>query len=82
MLRGDVNILPIEKSRLKIIVWVNDAKLTFKGYVVSQRHGFGISMRFTEMTNGVREQLQALSRPTRVFAESNREPSEVNLRGN
>jgi hypothetical protein len=50
-------VLP-EKSRLKLMVWVNDTKLTFKGFVVNQRPGFGISIRFTEMSEDTREQLQ------------------------
>ena len=47
-----------EKSRLKLIVWINDTKLAFKGFVVNQRPGFGISVRFTEMSEDTREQLQ------------------------
>ncbi len=52
--------LPPDKGQLKIIVWANAAKLTLHGVVVSRRPGFGISIKFSEMTNDVREQLQRL----------------------
>jgi PilZ domain-containing protein len=54
----EMSTLPPDKSRLKIIVWVNDTKLALQGVVVSRRPGFGISIKFTEMTEEVREQLQ------------------------
>jgi hypothetical protein len=54
----EMSTLPTEKSRLKLIVWANGAKLTFQGFVVSQRSGFGVSIKFTEMTEDTREQLQ------------------------
>lgn len=47
-----------DKSRLKIVVWANDIKLIIPGVVVSRRPGFGISIKFTEMTEEVRQQLQ------------------------
>jgi len=50
-------VLP-EKSRLKLMVWINDGKLTFKGFVVNQRPGFGISIRFTDLSEDTRQQLQ------------------------
>jgi hypothetical protein len=50
--------LPPDKGRLKIVVWANDTKLTMQGVMVSRRPGFGISIRFTEMTEEVRQQLQ------------------------
>jgi hypothetical protein len=53
----EMSTLPEDKSRLKLIVWVNDSKLVVKGIVVSRRPGFGISIRFTEVTEDVREQL-------------------------
>ena len=34
-------------------------KVTIEGIVVSRRPGFGISIRFTEMTEAVREQLRS-----------------------
>jgi hypothetical protein len=54
----EMSALPTAKSRLKLIVWANDTKLTFQGFVVSQRPGFGVSIEFTEMTEDTREQLQ------------------------
>jgi PilZ domain len=52
--------LPPDNGRLKIVVWANDIKLTMQGVVASRRPGFGISIKFTEMTEGVRQQLQRL----------------------
>ncbi len=54
----EMSTLPEDKSRLQLIVWVNDSKLAVKGIVVSRRPGFGISIKFTEMTEEVREQLR------------------------
>jgi hypothetical protein len=65
----EMSTLPTAKSRLKLIVWANEAKLTFQGLVVSQRPGFGVSIRFTEMAEDAREQLQGFIR------------SQVGLRG-
>lgn len=53
----EMSVVPENKTQVKLIVWVNDSKLAIKGIVVSRRPGFGISIRFTEMTAGVREQL-------------------------
>jgi len=53
----EMSTLPEDKSRLKLIVWANDSKLVVKGIVASRRPGFGISIKFTEMTEDVREQL-------------------------
>ena len=53
----EMSTVPENKTQVKLIVWVNDSKLAIKGIVVSRRPGFGISIRFTEMTAGVREQL-------------------------
>jgi hypothetical protein len=50
--------LPPDKGRLKIVVWINDTKLAIQGVVASRRPGFGISIKFTEMTEEVRQQLQ------------------------
>ena len=50
--------LPADKARLKIIVWVGHNKLAMEGVVASRRPGFGISIKFTEMTEEVRQQLQ------------------------
>ena len=47
-----------EGDRLKVVIWANDAKLSFQGVVASRRPGFGISIKFTEMTEEVRGQLQ------------------------
>jgi hypothetical protein len=54
----EMSALPKEKSRLKLIVWVNDSKLAVKGIVVNRRPGFGTSIKFTEMTEEVHEQLR------------------------
>lgn len=50
--------LPPDKGRLKIVVWANDTKLAMQGVVVSRRPGFGISIKFMEVTEEVRQQLQ------------------------
>ena len=50
--------LPPDQARLKIIVWAEDNKLAMQGIVASRRPGFGISIKFTEMTDEVRQQLQ------------------------
>ena len=47
-----------DKARVRIVIWSNDAKLAVHGVVVSRRPGFGISIKFTEMTEEVRQQLQ------------------------
>jgi PilZ domain len=47
-----------EGDRLKVVIWANGAKLSFQGVVASRRPGFGISIKFTEMTEEVRGQLQ------------------------
>ena len=43
---------------MKIVVWADETKLAIQGVVASQRPGFGISIKFTEMTEDVRQQLQ------------------------
>lgn len=53
-----MSTLPEDRSRVKIIVWANDAKLSMQGVVASRRPGFGISIKFTEMAEDVRRQLQ------------------------
>jgi c-di-GMP-binding flagellar brake protein YcgR len=53
-----MSTLTEDKSRLKIIVWANEAKLAMQGVVASRRPGFGISIKFTEMPEDVRGQLQ------------------------
>jgi hypothetical protein len=50
--------LPPDKARLKIILWAADNKLTIQSVIASRRPGFGISIKFTEMTEEVRQQLQ------------------------
>jgi c-di-GMP-binding flagellar brake protein YcgR len=55
--------LPSENGELKIVVWVNEAKLTIQGVIASRRAGFGISIKFTDMTREVREQLQRFIQP-------------------
>ena len=55
----EMSTLPPDKSRLKIVLWANDTKLAIQGVVVSRRPGFGISIKFTEMTDEVRQQLQS-----------------------
>jgi hypothetical protein len=52
--------LPPDKPRLKIIVWADDNKLAMQGVVASRRPGFGISIKFTEMTEDLRQELQRL----------------------
>ena len=55
---AEMPTLPLDKSRLKIVVWANDIKLAIQGAVVSRSPGFGVSIKFTEMTEEVRQQLQ------------------------
>jgi hypothetical protein len=50
--------LPPDKARLKILLWVEHNKLAMQGLVASRRSGFGISIKFTEMTEEMRRQLQ------------------------
>jgi hypothetical protein len=50
--------LPPDKARLKIIVWAADNKLAMEGVVAGRRPGFGITIKFTEMTEEVRQELQ------------------------
>jgi PilZ domain len=50
--------LSADKGRLRIVIWANDIKVTIQGFVVSRRPGFGISIKFTEMTEEVREQIK------------------------
>jgi len=40
------------------MVWANNTKLAMRGIVTSRRPGFGISIKFTEMTEEVRQQLR------------------------
>jgi hypothetical protein len=47
-----------DKARVKIVIWANDTKLTVHGVVVSRRPGFGVSIKFTEVTEEVQGQLQ------------------------
>jgi hypothetical protein len=59
--------LPADNGGLKMVVWANEAKLTLQGVITSRRPGFGISVKFTEMTNEVREQLQRFIQSHSVF---------------
>lgn len=54
----EMHTLPPDESRLKIIAWANDARLVLQGVIASRRPGFGISIKFTEMTEEVRVQLK------------------------
>jgi hypothetical protein len=47
-----------DKARVKIVIWANDTKLTVHGVVVSRRPGFGVSIKFTEVTEEVQGELQ------------------------
>jgi hypothetical protein len=47
-----------DEGRLEIVVWANDIKLVIPGVIASRRPGFGISIKFTETTEEVRQQLQ------------------------
>jgi len=40
------------------MIWVNDSKLAVKGIVVKRRPGFGILVKFTEMTEEAQKQLR------------------------
>ena len=55
--------LPPNEGRLKIVVWANDTKLALHGVVVSRRPGFGISIKFTEMTERYDNSYKALFNP-------------------
>jgi len=52
--------LPLENGGLKMVIWVNETKLTLQGIVAGRRPGFGISIRFTEMTDETRGHLLRL----------------------
>jgi hypothetical protein len=47
-----------DQGRLKIMIWANDTQLAIQGVVAGRRPGFGISIKFTEMTEEARQQLQ------------------------
>lgn len=66
----DMPTLPPESGGLKMVVWVNEAKLTLQGVIVSRRAGFGISIRFTEMTKEVREHLERFIQPHSMMLKS------------
>jgi len=53
-----MSALPKDENRLKLIVWVNDSKVAVKGIVVNRQPGFGVSVKFKEMTEEVQEQLR------------------------
>jgi hypothetical protein len=55
-------ILPSENGSLKMVLWANQVKLTFEGIVASRRPGFGISIKFTEISSEAQEQLRHLVR--------------------
>jgi PilZ domain len=55
---AEMPTLPPDNSRLKIVVWVNKTKLVIQGVVVNRRPGFGISIKFTDITEDVRPQLE------------------------
>jgi hypothetical protein len=55
--------LPPEDGALKVVVWLNDTKLTLQGVMVSRRAGFGISIKFTGVTAEVRERLERFIQP-------------------
>jgi hypothetical protein len=58
--------LSADVDRLKMIVWANDIKLAIQGAVVSRSPGFGISIKFTEMTEEVQQQLQRFVQSSRL----------------
>ena len=54
----EMHTLPPDQEQVKIMVWANNTKLAMRGIVASRRPGFGISVKFTEMTEEVRQQLR------------------------
>jgi hypothetical protein len=46
----EMHTLPPDQEQVKIMVWANNTKLAMRGIVASRRPGFGISVKFTEMT--------------------------------
>jgi len=54
----EMHTLPPDQEQVKIMVWANNTKLAMRGIVASRRPGFGISVKFTEMTEQVRQQLR------------------------
>jgi hypothetical protein len=54
----EMHTLPPDQGQVKIMVWANNTKLAMRGIVASRRPGFGISIKFTEMTEEVRQQLR------------------------
>jgi PilZ domain len=62
--------LPPENGALKVVVWLNDTKLTLQGVMVSRRAGFGISIKFTGVTAEVREKLERFIHPKLVILRS------------
>ena len=44
-------MIPIQPgTRLKILIWVRDNKVIAEGVVANTRPGFGVGIRFTEMS--------------------------------
>jgi hypothetical protein len=43
--------IPLDKgSQVRLMIWVKDSKVWAKGKVVSSRPGFGIGVKFTDMS--------------------------------
>jgi hypothetical protein len=62
--------LPPENGALKVVVWLNDTKLTLQGVMASRRAGFGISIKFTGVTAEVREKLERFIQPNLMMLRS------------
>jgi hypothetical protein len=60
--------LPAETDKLKMVVWMNETKLTVQGVIASRRAGFGISIKFTDMTSEVRDRLERFVHPLAIAA--------------
>jgi c-di-GMP-binding flagellar brake protein YcgR len=58
----EMPILAPEQARVKVVIRSDDTKFSVHGMVVSRRPGFGVAIKFTEVTEEVRGQLQQVVR--------------------
>ena len=54
----EMTTLPGNKGELKIAIWISETKIKVKGVICGRRPGFGVGIKFTEMSEETRETLQ------------------------
>jgi hypothetical protein len=50
--------LPEKKGELTIAIWISETKIKAKGVISGRRPGFGVGIKFIEMSEETRETLQ------------------------